>query len=326
MLTGRPPFRAATAVDTLQQARFDEPVAPRALQPKLPRDLEIICLKCLEKDPRRRYSSALELADDLHRHLGGEPIQARPCGRGERVWRWCLRNPLAATLLLGITFASAIGFWYLFYMSGDLVRQTALDSAAQQSETLGEVNDFYADVVKRMRPVKEGGPEITHRYMEKEGTLPIPATYTIDLGQRLAQRGGRGMQFRLYSDYPFRSRKDGGAQDDFEREALRQLRQKPDEPVYRFEDFQGRPVLRYATARQMNAACVECHNKHTESVKNDWKVGDVRGVLEIIRPLDRDIARAKAGLQGAFILLSGTFLSLTALIGLVLLIGKRPRR
>jgi WD40 repeat protein len=98
-LTGRPPFRAATILETLNQVRQEEPVPPRHLQRNIPRDLETICLKCLQKDPARRYGSARELREDLERFLEGKPIQARPIGWTERTWRWCRRNPLVASLL-----------------------------------------------------------------------------------------------------------------------------------------------------------------------------------------------------------------------------------
>jgi WD40 repeat protein len=115
LLTGRPPFLAETVLDILVQVRAAEPVPPGQLRGKLPRDLETICLKCLQKDPARRYGSAQELAEDLRRFLAGEPIQARPVGRLERLWRWCRRHPapaaivvLAAVLVVGLPTTFAI--------------------------------------------------------------------------------------------------------------------------------------------------------------------------------------------------------------------------
>ncbi|MCA9631792.1 MAG: protein kinase [Myxococcales bacterium] len=116
MLTGRPPFEAATTLDTLMQAVTRDPIPPRMLQPGIPLDIDVICLKCLEKKPEKRYASALELAQDLERLIRAEPIHARPIGRFERGLRWSKRNPAWATLI-GVSGAALIalvatGGWF----------------------------------------------------------------------------------------------------------------------------------------------------------------------------------------------------------------------
>jgi tetratricopeptide (TPR) repeat protein/tRNA A-37 threonylcarbamoyl transferase component Bud32 len=103
LLTGRPPFQAATVLETLDRVRSEEPVAPTRLRPKLPKDLVTICLKCLAKEPARRYGSAAELAEDLRRFEAGETIRARPVRGHERLWRWCRREPVVASLALALT-------------------------------------------------------------------------------------------------------------------------------------------------------------------------------------------------------------------------------
>jgi serine/threonine protein kinase/Tfp pilus assembly protein PilF len=107
MLAGRPPFRGDTALDTLQQVCFDEPISPSRLRPNLSRDLETICLKCLQKEPHKRYASALALAEDLRRFLNSEPINARRVGLWERGFKWAKRRPAAATLIVSSTLVAA---------------------------------------------------------------------------------------------------------------------------------------------------------------------------------------------------------------------------
>jgi eukaryotic-like serine/threonine-protein kinase len=96
LLTGRPPFHAATVSDTLEQLLLSDPVPPRLLNPSVPVDLETICLKCLEKEPPRRYETAQEVVEELDRFLRGEPIRARPLGPVGRIWRWSRREPVLA--------------------------------------------------------------------------------------------------------------------------------------------------------------------------------------------------------------------------------------
>jgi eukaryotic-like serine/threonine-protein kinase len=110
MFTGRPPFKGATPLDTVVQVVHEEPVRPRSLRSNLPLDLETICLKCLNKEPSRRYVSAEALADDLQRYLKGKPIMARPVGPVERAWKWSRRRPLTTALLVGMILSVVLGF------------------------------------------------------------------------------------------------------------------------------------------------------------------------------------------------------------------------
>jgi serine/threonine-protein kinase len=109
LLTGGPPFRGETVADTLQLVRASEPVAPSRANPLVDRNLETICLKCLDKEPERRYASAEALAEDLERWLADEPIRARPIGRLARSWRWCRRNPRLAVLAAAAAMAVVFG-------------------------------------------------------------------------------------------------------------------------------------------------------------------------------------------------------------------------
>ncbi len=110
LITGRPPFQAPTPLDTVLLVVDAEPVPPSRLIPGLARDLETICLKCLEKDPQRRYPSARLLGQDLAHWLRGEPISARPVGRPERAWKWARRRPVVAGLLALLVLVTAAGF------------------------------------------------------------------------------------------------------------------------------------------------------------------------------------------------------------------------
>jgi WD40 repeat protein len=134
LLTGRPPLQAATPLDTVLLVLNSEPVSPRLLAPKLNRDLETICLKCLEKERRRRYQSAQELADDLDRYLNRKPILARPINQVNRAWRWCRRNPwqtvATASLVLLAVMASLSAFIYRERLWQSLIDRVRLERLA----------------------------------------------------------------------------------------------------------------------------------------------------------------------------------------------------
>jgi WD40 repeat protein/tRNA A-37 threonylcarbamoyl transferase component Bud32 len=155
-LTGRPPFRAPTTADTLLQVIHDEPVPPRRLQPKVPRDLETICLKALQKDPSKRYTSAQELAGRLRLFLEGRPIPDRPMGKIGRLWRWCRRNPAVAalatalaTLLVVVAGGALVAAFWLGKERDDAVQaRDALE--AQHRATLAE-NERAERAERRVR-------------------------------------------------------------------------------------------------------------------------------------------------------------------------------
>jgi hypothetical protein len=301
-LTGRPPFQAPSVLEALELIRSQEPVPPSRLRLQLSRDLETICLKCLQKEPEKRYASALEMADDLKAYLAGEPIKARPVGTIERTVRWCRRNRAVSLLLLGLTvvFLSGVIFSVLVWRQSAMqYDEMAVQGVSIQAATLEQLREQYTSEVVSRAAVH--GVPVRHDYREEEGAIPLPATLVKDLGQRI-NKNRRGADVRLYSDYPFPWRVSSTSLDDFEKAALAELRNNPEQPYYRFDEMNGIPVVRYAIADRMKPACVNCHNTHPDSPKTDWKVGEVRGVLEIIRPLDDKVAQTRNRLKWLFVI------------------------
>jgi tetratricopeptide (TPR) repeat protein/tRNA A-37 threonylcarbamoyl transferase component Bud32 len=171
MLTGRAPFVGTSMLDTLVQVRNQEPVPPSRLQPKVPHDLETICLKCLQKEPSKRYGSCEALAEDLHRFLDGEPIRARPVGRVERLWRWCRRNPRVAllggtvALLLSILAVSLIAMGMRLNREREAISETrkvAVERFEQAAEAIAGGDSRHAQNLLRQAdlPLLNSRPEL----------------------------------------------------------------------------------------------------------------------------------------------------------------------
>ncbi len=135
LLTGRPPCLGPSLAETLQEVLTREPIALRLLNPAVPRDLETLCLKCLEKEPDRRYPTAAALAEDLERFLRDEPIRARPVGRAEKAWRWCRRKPALAGSLAALFVAITSGVIGISWQWRRAENESARARAAAQEST-----------------------------------------------------------------------------------------------------------------------------------------------------------------------------------------------
>jgi WD40 repeat protein len=178
-LTGRPPFKAATPLDTVLQVVADEPVPPTQLQRKTPRDLETVCLKCLRKQPERRYGGATELADDLRRFQAGEPIHARPVGRAERAWRWCKRYPaVAALLVLSLAFCLILGVLVSVSVA---LRQRAVASARDAEQRRREAEEGKRQAQQGKQEAERSKRELEDKKRETDEIL-------YAAGFQLAQR------------------------------------------------------------------------------------------------------------------------------------------
>jgi WD40 repeat protein len=175
LLAGRPPFPTApveTSFEVLQQVQSTEPVPVRRLQPRAPRDLETICLKCLQKEPSQRYASAEALADDLERFLAHEPIQARPVGALGRLGRWCRRHPVEAALVGAVAIALLAGAAVAthYAIQADEGRQAAEKSAqrADRERLLSERRRYVAEVNLKYREQQDGRLDLVLPWLREQ--------------------------------------------------------------------------------------------------------------------------------------------------------------
>jgi serine/threonine protein kinase len=207
-LTGRPPFQGPTPTDTLLRVLHDEPVPPRQLQPGVPRDLETICLKCLHKEPPRRYASAEALANDLRRFQAGESIHARPLGPLGRGWRWCRRNPAVATLsalavaLFLAGFAAVAVQWRRAeqnFITAEAQRQRAEHYLEQAEARFGWGQEAIAELltpiedlaVPRLDPLHrhllEKAVRLQQRFLQEKSDDPAARLQTARAHRRLSE-------------------------------------------------------------------------------------------------------------------------------------------
>ena len=181
LLTGHPPFEGGTPLEIMRRLATEDPVPPRGLVPSLPRDLATICMRCLAKEPARRYRSAAELADDLRRWLDGGNVQARPAAWPERTWKWARRHPAYATLLAALT--AGAGILGTVLVQGHALLRTERNEALHQAAraTDGErsmaLNVYAADLFLARRAFEDGHLGAARSALERQ----VPAAGTPDL-------------------------------------------------------------------------------------------------------------------------------------------------
>ena len=170
LLTGRPPFQGETLQDILLQVQNVEPVGPRRLRPNIPADLETICLKCLQKEPAKRYQTAADLAADLHAFLAGEPIKARPVGSVERAWLWCRRRPVLAAMGVALVLVAWFGLTGIFWQwrraeanaKGEMIQRLAAEDYAEKMR----LNLYAADVDVAAQAILDNNFGFARRMLE----------------------------------------------------------------------------------------------------------------------------------------------------------------
>jgi serine/threonine-protein kinase len=190
VLTGQAPFGADSVLETLDQVRQRPPEPPSRRRPGVPRDLEVVCLKCLEKDPRRRYASAADLASDLRRWINGEPISARPVGRAVRTWMWAKRNPVPAALALALIGATIVGVAGITAQWREAVHQRnqaiLARKAAEENETAALKAKDEADYARKKASASEQNAVAERGRAEQNAQLAgIQATLALGTVQSL---------------------------------------------------------------------------------------------------------------------------------------------
>lgn len=213
------------------------------------------------------------------------------------------RTILALSILFGISLAVLLS--HQARERTNFIESTAVDQAASYAHLISIFRESYSSEVATI--AAKQSLEITHDYHHQAGAIPLPATLTMIVGDHITKNQA-GERLRLYSPYPFPHRRStSGLHDEFEKDAWKALSENSEKPFYRIEDIDGRRSLRYATADIMKNSCVHCHNNHANSPKNDWKLGDVRGVLEVDIALDAILAKGEAYKQQPLHVVLGLF-------------------
>jgi|GEM_PF-1246056 len=229
------------------------------------------------------------------------------------------RTVLVLTILFGVCLM--VMFVHIFSLQSQLLKVVALTSADVYSRALTEARRLYTtEVVERVQSKQVAA---RHDYAQFDGAIPLPTTLSRQLGEHMGNHH-LGEKARIYSPFPFPWRRNiGGLRDSFEMEAWDYLRIHPQKIFFKFVGVNGQSSLRYATAVIMEPECIQCHNSHPSSPKTDWKVGQVRGVLEITSPMKSYASLSGFDLHNTYGLMG--FMALLWLGGLGLVVTKLRR-
>ena len=226
-------------------------------------------------------------------------------------YRWKMTIPI---LTFGIILA-----WMVYAFSIHNAKKNVIQAAFTQAKTISMqiqgLRKYYAENI--VDSAQQKGVNVTHDYSAKTGAIPLPATMVHELNSLFSKT--MDYDIRLYSNFPFPFRKNGGIQDEFGEEALLALTNNPDSIFWNIAEYNGRTTLRYASADRMVAqTCVGCHNSHSQSPKTDWKIGDVRGILEVDLPIDKTLASFNHDAKKNGILVSIFILVMIIILSLLL--------
>jgi len=211
-------------------------------------------------------------------------------------------------LLLGITYI----FWQNYNANKAIAEQVAIDDAGQFAEVAIKFRDFYTSEL--LPKLNESGVQITHEFNEIPGAMPLPATFAKELGDYLSTQQEH-YKVKLYSDLPFPWRKQ--TLDSFELDAMEALRKNPEQKFWRIEKENGEMLLRYAIADRLKPACVACHNSYPGTPKNNWKVGDVRGVFSVSRPISQSVIDIEKNALSSFFWIISLVLASVIILSLI---------
>jgi tetratricopeptide (TPR) repeat protein/predicted Ser/Thr protein kinase len=307
MLTGQPPFRAGTTLETLRQVLEQEPIRPSALNPRVQRDLETICLRCLEKQPQRRYASPEALADDLERFVRGEPIQARPASLGERILRWARRRPAAAGLV-GVSVAAVLGLaaaGLLYQEQRNRTLEKELEQELDRSRRTESLRkQVQGLILQGQEAMRQHQPDDARVHLASArgliGSDPALADFAAAIGRLLAENDQRlrdqearrraGTDYREFVELRNRALFHGtlftGVDLKASREASRQAAQAALDLFASHVDRQGKLVLvepfTEDQAKEIASGYYELHLVLAEAVAQEGSAAKLRKAIQIL--------------------------------------------